>query len=99
MREIKELVERIDDELAGAKKYAELAQEQRYITPDLSALYESHAYEELHHADELHTEAVIMIKRARAEGEKPTQEMLDRWNEEHKTYISKAAEIKAILSE
>lgn len=99
MKEIKELVEQIDDELSGAKKYAELAQEYKFITPDLSALYMAHAYEELTHADELHTEAVMLIKQARAEGQKPTQEMLDKWNEEHKTYISKEAEIKALLRE
>lgn len=99
MKTIEELVERIDDELAGAEKYAELAQEHKYINNDLAALYEAHAYEELNHADELHTEAVILIKKARSDGHIPSQEMLTRWNAEHKQYISKAAEIKAMLSE
>lgn len=97
MREIKQLIERIEDELAGAEKYAELAMEHRYINDSLSAVYSSHAYEELAHADELHSEAVMLIKEARANGEKPTQEMLDKWAKEHKLFIEQTENIRAKL--
>lgn len=98
MVEIKELVERIEDELEGAEKYAELAAEHEHIDDGLSALYASHAYDELTHADELHTEAVMLIKQARAEGHMPTQEMLAKWNEEHKNYIERLRILRTRLA-
>ena len=55
------------------------------------------ANDELKHADYIHERVVAEIEELR-ETYTPPQNMLDKWNEDHKKYIEKAAWIRQMLS-
>ena len=55
------------------------------------------ANDELKHADYIHERVVAEIEELR-ETYTPPQNMLDKWNEDHKKYIEKAAWIRQMLA-
>ena len=59
--------------------------------------YEEMAHQELQHAAYLHDRVVEEIEELR-KTYTPPQEMLDKWDADHKKYIEKAAWIKQMLS-
>lgn len=98
MTKIKKLAEEIEDELCSAKEYAE-----EYLTfkaKDMSTWatrYKEMAQDELKHAGYIHDRAVAEIE----ELEKvytPPEDMMEKWEHDHKKYIEKAAWIKQMLS-
>lgn len=98
MTRIKNLADHIKDELCGAKEYAE-----EYLTfkaKEDSAWanrYKEMAQDELKHADYIHERAVEEIEELR-KAYTPPQEMLDKWDSDHKKYIEKAAWIRQMLA-
>lgn len=99
MLKIKEYVNQIDEELEGAKCYAEKAlmykannDNQRYQE------YKSMANQELGHAETIHKYAVEEINKLTAVFPNPPVEMTDKWDHSHKEYIEKTAWIKTMLS-
>ena len=98
MTKIKKLADDIMDELDSAKEYAE-----EYLTfkakgndPWAKRYYEM-SNDELKHAGYLHDRAVEEIEEIR-KVYTPPQDMLEKWEADHKRYIEKAAWIKQMLS-
>ena len=98
MTRIKNLADQMKDELHSAKDYAE-----EYLTfkaeenTSWANRYKEMALDELKHADYIHERAVAEISELR-EIYTPPQEMLEKWDADHKKYIEKAAWIKQMLS-
>ncbi len=98
MTRIKELTDEMKDELHSAKCYAE-----EYLTfkaKDNSMWanrYKEMAQDEMKHAGYLHERVVAEIEELR-KVYTPPQDMLDKWESDHKKYIEKAAWIKQMLT-
>ena len=97
MTRIKNLADEIKDELGSAKEYAE-----EYLTykskedSGWANRYREMATDELKHAGYLHDRVVNEIEELR-KTYTPPQEMLDKWDKDHKKYIEKSAWIKQML--
>lgn len=105
MEKIKKLADEIMDEICSAKEYAE-----EYLTfKAKSKVNESGDYEtwakryhemaedELKHGEYLHDRAVEEIEELR-KVYTPPEEMLEKWDADHKRYIEKAAWIRQMLA-
>lgn len=88
----------IDEELEGAKTYAE-----KYVTfksegqTDWSARFKTMANEELVHSNTLHEYAMNQINKLNQVFTAPV-EMQKAWDESHKKYVEQTAWIKQMLS-
>lgn len=96
MKAIKELVDMIDEELCGAKLYAEKYVELKVAGSDWSAKFKSLAEDELRHADYIHQYATEKITELENVYVAP-QNMKDIWKHEHKKYVENAAWIRTML--
>lgn len=98
MTKIKEFADEIVEELESAKEYAE-----EYLTLKTqdngtwANRYKEMAQEELKHAGYIHDRAVVEIENLR-KVYTPPQDMLDKWDADHKRYIEKAAWIRQMLA-
>ena len=98
MTKIKELADDMKDELCSAKDYAE-----EYLTfkaQDNSTWanrYKEMANDELKHAGYIHDRIVVEIETLR-KVYTPPQDMLDKWDADHKKYIEKTAWIRQMLA-
>ena len=98
MRKIQKLVDGINEELEGAKHYAECYVEKKAAGKTQWAnRFHSMAEDELAHAGYLHELAVEEIDNIRTVF-KPTEEMQDKWDEAHKHYVACAAWVKQMLA-
>ena len=98
MKSIKKLVDAINDEIHGAKEYAENYVESK-AKGDMqkAARYKEMANDELKHAEYEHewvTKEIADISKVY----KPPVEMEEAWMKSHKEYVEKAALIRQILS-
>ena len=98
MTKIKKIADEMLEELCSAKEYAE-----NYIEfkakdeMQWANRFKEMANDEIKHAGYLHDFAVSEIETLRTVYT-PPQEMLDKWDKDHKKYIEKAAWIKQMLS-
>lgn len=98
MTKIKELVDRINDELNDAKDYAE-----DYLTykakgnQSWANRYKEMSNDELKHAGYIHDRAVEEIEELRKVYTPPT-EMMQKWDHDHRDFIEKTAWIKQMLA-
>lgn len=98
MTRIKDLADQIKDELHSAKEYTE-----EYLSLKAedngtwANRYKEMAQEELKHAGYIHDRAVVEIENLR-KVYTPPQDMLDKWDADHKRYIEKAAWIRQMLA-
>lgn len=98
MTHIKNLVDEMKDELNSAKSYAE-----EYLTFKVDEnttwanRYKEMANDELKHAGYIHERLVTEINELK-EVYTPPQEMMEKWEADHKKYIEKAAWIKQMLT-
>ena len=98
MTRIKDLADEIKEELHSAKNYAE-----EYLTFKAEGnntwanRYKEMAQEELKHAGYIHDRVVVDIEDLR-KIYTPPQDMLDKWDADHKKYIEKAAWIRQMLT-
>lgn len=98
MRSIKAYVEHIDEELEGAKDYAEKYVEAKAKgNMSIANKYKEMASDELRHAGYVHEFAVAEID-ALSKVYTPPVEMQKKWEEAHKEYVEKAAWIRQMLS-
>lgn len=98
MKYIKRFVEHIEEELEGAKEYAE-----KYVECKANGnishanKYKEMAQQELSHAMTIHgfaTEAIEHLSKIYT----PPVEMEEKWEKSHKEYVEKAAWIKQMLT-
>ena len=98
MTRIKKLADEIKDELCSAKDYAE-----EYLTfkskgdSNWANRYKEMAQDELKHANYIHERVVADIEELR-KVYTPPQDMMDKWDADHKKYIEKAAWIRQMLA-
>lgn len=98
MKAIKELIKRIDEELADAQCYAEKYVETKAEGQnEWASNFRTMAENELSHATKMHEYAVMKIDKIN-QVYKPKQEMLDKWEKAHKEYVDQAAWIKQMLT-
>lgn len=98
MTKIKKLADEIMDELESAKEYAE--EYLSYKAKDNGTWanrYKEMSNDELKHAGYLHDRVVEEIEELR-KVYTPPQEMLEKWDADHKKYVEKAAWIKQMLT-
>lgn len=96
MKMIKKYVDRIQDELEGAKEYAEKYLANKKTNPTWSKKYYDMAKDELKHAEYLHEMVQDEIK-VLSESFTPPQEMVDKWEKAHNHYVEDYAWIEQML--
>lgn len=98
MKEIKEMVKELRDELHGAKHYAERAVMLRDVDSAAANMYSEMARAELGHVDKLHNMAVKLIAAQKAKGVEAPEAMQAVWDWEHELMIDKVARIHTLLN-
>lgn len=95
---IKKYVETIEEELEGAKKYAEKYVENK-VMGDMqkASKYNDMATDELKHAMYEHEWAAKAVNEI-SKVYTPPEEMMEKWEKAHKEYVEKVAWIKQMLS-
>ena len=97
MKSIKEFVDKIDDEIEGAKDYAE-----KYIEAKAKGdmhtaeRYREMAHDELKHAAIEHEFAVHEIEKIKTVFKAP-DDMLEKWQKAHREYVERAAWVRQML--
>ena len=94
MKSIKNLIDSIEEELEGAKDYAE--EKVRGNTTVANHFHEM-AQDELKHSGFLH-ELAVKSADDLSKVFTPPEEMLEKWRKAHKEYVEKVALIKQMLS-
>lgn len=94
MKIIKCLAELISEELADAKKYAELALTYASDQPDAAKLFRELSDEEMRHMERLHKAVERAIDEHRRTKGDPPAEMLAVYNYLHGRHIAEAKEVK-----
>ena len=98
MRTIKKYVEDIDEEIEGAKKYAEKYVEAKAKGDTIKAnRFREMASDELKHATYLHEWAVAEIQEISKVFVAPV-EMQEKWDKAHKEYVEHVAWIRQMLA-
>lgn len=98
MTVIKNMVDKIDEELCGAKEYAEKYVEAKAMGNSMMATrYKEMSQDEIKHAMYTHDFAVEKIEQLRTVYEPPA-EMEEVWDKSHKEYVEKTAWIKMMLN-
>jgi hypothetical protein len=98
MRHIKKYVEHIEEEIEGAKNYAEKYVEYK-AKGDMqtAAKYKAMAEDELHHASIIHELAVKEINEL-SKVITPPVEMMEKWELAHKKFVEQVAWVKQMLA-
>ena len=98
MRHIKQLAEEIEEEVEGAKKYAERSVEFK-VKGEMNKAnrYKEMAMDELKHCSYLHEFAVAEIE-AVSKVYTPPIEMQEAWEKAHKRYVEQVAWVRQMLS-
>ena len=99
MRSIKKYVDQIEEELEGAKEYAENYLHLKAMKGDQAwvARYKEMANDELKHSTYLHELVVKEIGDLGKDFTAP-QAMQERWSEAHRKFVEDAALVKQMLS-
>lgn len=97
MQLIKKYVEQIDDELEGAKEYAEKYVEYK-VKGDMqrASKYKEMAHDELKHAMNEHEWAIKEVEEL-SKVYTPPVEMAEKWEKAHREYVEKVSWIKKML--
>lgn len=92
MKEIKILMEHVEDEIQDAKRYAELALEYRDSDPETAEMFYKLSCEEINHMNTLHKDVVRLIGEHRREKGEPPADMMAVYEYLHKRAVRKAEE-------
>lgn len=93
MKEIKMLMEHIEDELKDAHTYAELALEYKEADPETAELFSKLSGEEMTHMNALHKAVVRRIEEYRRQKGEPPEAMMAVYEYLHKRDIEKAENV------
>lgn len=93
MKEIKLLMEHIEDELEDAHTYAELALEYKETDPETAELFYKLSGEEMNHMNALHKAVVANIEDYRKKKGEPPEAMMAVYEYLHKRDIEKAENV------
>ena len=99
MTKIKKYVAHIDDELAGAKEYAERALEYKAAgDQERYARYKAMANDELTHAAIVHDFAVQDIEKLKSVYPDIPSKMTEAWDASHRDFVERTVWIKQMLA-
>lgn len=93
MKDIKLLVEHMEEELEDACTYAKLAMEYKTKNPELAQMFYKLSTEEMSHKDSLHNSATRMIAEHRRTHGEPPAEMMAVYEFMHQRFMDKAEKI------
>lgn len=93
MKEIKMLMEHIEDELEDAHTYAELALEYKESDPETAELFYKLSGEEMTHMNALHKAVVRRIEEYRRQKGEPPEAMMAVYEYLHKRDIERAENV------
>lgn len=93
MKEIKMLMEHVEDELKDAHTYAELALEYKEADPETAELFYKLSGEEMTHMNALHKAVVRHIEEYRRQKGEPPEAMMAVYEYLHKRDIEKAENV------
>lgn len=93
MKEIKLLMEHIEDELDDAHTYAELALEYKEADPETAELFYKLSGEEMTHMNALHKAVVRRIEEYRRQKGEPPEAMMAVYEYLHKRDIERAENV------
>lgn len=97
MRVIKELVDRIKEELEDAMNYADSYVECKAAGNMMRAnQYREMSHDELKHAGYIHAWAVAKVEEVQRVYS-PPEEMLEKWKAAHRRYTDEVARVKIML--
>lgn len=97
MRLIDKMIDRVDDELEGAKKYAEMyIQEKAKGNISKANAYKEMAHDELKHAGYIHDFAVKDVESIQMVFTIP-DDVMQKWEHSHKHYADCIGRIKMML--
>lgn len=98
MKKIQVLVDQIDEEIEGAKDYAEIYLDYKAKgNSNWASKYKSMAEDELRHAMYIHERAVEEITELNKVYTPPV-DMQEKWDVSHKKYVERVAWIKQMLA-
>lgn len=99
MKKIKDYVDKMAEEIDGAKEYIEKALWYKAKGDTIRYnKYKEMAMCELNHAEIIHTFAVEDVAKLTEVFPDPPSEMMDKWNEAHKCYVEKVAWVRQMLA-
>lgn len=98
MKQIKEIVELIEDELEGAEEYAKKATKYKDQDKTLADVYARLAQTEMTHVDTLHDQAVRLINEQKKAGVQVPASMQAIWDWEHGKQVDTAARVKSLMA-
>lgn len=93
MKEIKMLMEHVEDELKDAHTYAALAVEYKPTDPEIADLFYRLSGEEMNHMNALHKAVVAHIEDYRKKKGEPPESMMAVYEYLHKRDIDKAEKV------
>ena len=94
MKIIKCLSQQIEDELADADKYIDLAVKWKSEEPDTADLFYELSLEEMGHMEKLHNEVEELIEEYRKENGEPPKDMMVLYEYLHEMHMKTATQIK-----
>ena len=96
MKEVKLLMEHIEDEIQDAHTYAQLAVEYKEQEPEMAELFYCLSKEEMCHMSVLHNEAVKLIENYRREKGQPPEDMMAVYEYLHKRHMCEADKVGVV---
>lgn len=97
MRIIRQTVEKMREEIEGAKACAKIATHYKQDHPTISKAYYDMAVNKLDNHDRLHSEVVKLIEKSRSEKE-PPKGMLEIWEYEHEVDMEEYSIAKNMIA-
>jgi Mn-containing catalase len=99
MKLIKELTERIEEEIDGAEEYVKEAIKLKHEHPSLAKTLYDISTQEMSHIDMLHAEVVKLIEEHRRTHGEPPAPMMAVYEYLHERHIDKVNTIKLLQAE
>lgn len=96
MQQIKEISERIEEEIEDAEKYVKCAIKYKQYDKELSDAYYDLSLQEMRHSNILHDQGVRLIEEYKAEGKTIPVGMQAVYDYLHEKHIEKANNVKAL---
>ena len=97
MKKIQRYVDMIEEELCGAKDYAEMYVSKKAKGSQWANRFHSMAEDELNHAEVIHQLAMEEIEELNKVFQAPV-EIEEAWKKSHKEYVEKAAWVRQMLA-